>query len=137
MPHLRPLILVGLLLAAVPAHAADHPLEAADAACYEDAMTTMAMIECAGASYDRWDAELNRQYKRLMALLSPEEQQALRDAQRKWIAFRDAEFTLIDGLYGRMQGSMYRPMHVEARKELVKARALQLTSQAVLLDDMP
>lgn len=137
MPHLRPLILAGLLFAAAPAHAADHPLEAADAACYKSAMTTVDMVECASDSYARWDAELNRQYKRLMALLSPEEQQALRDAQRKWIAFRDAELALIDGLYGRMQGSMYRPMHVEARKELVKARALQLTSRADLLDEAP
>ena len=135
---IKPLLLsLGLAALASPAHAADHPLEAADAACYDDAMTTVAMVECAGASFDRWDAELNRQYKRLMALLAPEEQQALRDSQRKWIAFRDAEFAFMAAAHSRMQGSMYQPLHVEARKELVKARALQLASQAAVLDDEP
>ncbi len=134
---MRNAILASLLLLVAPAHAADHPLEAADAACYDDAVTTLAMVECAAASYDRWDDELNRQYKRLTALLSPEEQQALRDAQRKWIAFRDAEFAFIAATHSRMQGSMYQPLHMEARKELVKARALQLASQVAVLDDAP
>ena len=135
---LRHVILAsGLAALANPVQAADHPLEAADAACYDEAMTTVAMVECAAASFDRWDDELNRQYKRLMALLSPDEQQALRDSQRKWIAFRDAEFAFIATTHSRMQGSMYQPLHMEARKELVKARALQLASQVAVLDDTP
>lgn len=134
---MRNAILASLLLLAAPAHAhteADHALDASDAACYDGAVTTVDMVECAGESYERWDRELNLQYKRLMAVLSPEGQEALRESQRKWIAFRDAEFAFIDGAYRNRQGTMYRPMHIEARTAIVKARAKQLTMQSFLLE---
>lgn len=137
MPHRPTLVLVAVLVLtalATPAHAADHPLEATDAACYDDATTTLEMVECAGESYERWDRELNLQYKRLMDVLPPEGQQALRESQRKWIAFRDAEFAFIDSAYSQRQGTIYRPLHMEARTAIVKARAQQLTVQSYLLD---
>ncbi|MDH0749709.1 lysozyme inhibitor LprI family protein [Pseudomonas sp. GD03842] len=54
--------------------------------------TQAAMNQCAGQEYATLDAELNRQYKTQMAeLKSPEKKKALQDAQKKWIAFRDAD----------------------------------------------
>ena len=40
--------------------------------------------------FQRVDADLNVVYQRCLALLSPAGQAALRDAQRAWIGYRDA-----------------------------------------------
>ena len=63
------------------------------AAQAEDCDSTQAsMNECASKQYAALDAELNKQYKAQMAYLkSPGEKKALQDAQKKWIAFRDAD----------------------------------------------
>jgi uncharacterized protein YecT (DUF1311 family) len=42
------------------------------------------------AHFQRVDADLNAVYQRCLALLSPEGKAALRDAQRAWIEYRDA-----------------------------------------------
>lgn len=50
------------------------------------------MNQCAGKEYTALDAELNTQYKAQMAYLTtPARKKALQDAQKKWIAFRDAD----------------------------------------------
>ena len=42
------------------------------------------------SQFERVDADLNTVYQRCLALLSPASQAALRDAQRAWIGYRDA-----------------------------------------------
>ena len=90
--------LLGVLLAFAPA-AADDPALPAD--CTE-ALSTVDMNNCAGAEFEKADAELNRVYKEAIASI-PEMatgeqpfdkaswEAALRASQRAWIAFRDAE----------------------------------------------
>jgi uncharacterized protein YecT (DUF1311 family) len=51
---------------------------------------TQSMVECIDAEVRQQDARLNRAYKELMASLSPPRQTQLRDAQRFWIKYRDA-----------------------------------------------
>ena len=52
---------------------------------------TVKMLNAQSTAYESWDKLLNREYKELMTILSPEEKVRLRDAQRAWISFRDAE----------------------------------------------
>jgi uncharacterized protein YecT (DUF1311 family) len=52
---------------------------------------TPAMAECIGAELDRQDARLNAAYQAAMRVRAETERAALRDAQRAWIARRDAE----------------------------------------------
>jgi uncharacterized protein YecT (DUF1311 family) len=51
------------------------------------------MNACAEAAFQETDAELNQTYQRIVALLAddPDTKAALRDAQRAWITFRDAD----------------------------------------------
>lgn len=50
------------------------------------------MNQCAAEELAGLDARLNQQYKAQMAWLqSPAKKQALKDAQVKWMAFRDAD----------------------------------------------
>jgi|GEM_PF-956360 len=81
-----------------------------------------------------WDAELNTQFRALSAKLDDPGKKALREAQRAWLAFRDAEFKRIDDLYARKDGTMYRPMAIAARMELVKARALEFADSIEFID---
>lgn len=53
------------------------------------------MINCANNAYDSWDTELNKKYRALLAKLSPADAVKLKDSQRKWLAFRDAEFAFV------------------------------------------
>jgi uncharacterized protein YecT (DUF1311 family) len=50
------------------------------------------MNQCASQEYAALDAELNTQYNAQMGYLkTPARKKALHDAQKKWIAFRDAD----------------------------------------------
>lgn len=51
---------------------------------------TVEMQNCIGAEHERQDALLNQRYKALMKLLPEVRQERLREAQRAWIGFRDA-----------------------------------------------
>ncbi len=51
-----------------------------------------AMNACAGKQLSALDADLNKQYQAQMGYLkNPAQKQALKSAQQKWIAFRDAD----------------------------------------------
>jgi uncharacterized protein YecT (DUF1311 family) len=57
----------------------------------EGGETTAGMVGCLGQEYEAWDARLNTSYARLQEGLSDAGITALRDAQRAWIASRDAD----------------------------------------------
>jgi uncharacterized protein YecT (DUF1311 family) len=59
----------------------------------EDCDSTQAsMNQCASKQYKALDDELNAQYKAQMNYLTtPARKKALQEAQKKWIAFRDAD----------------------------------------------
>jgi uncharacterized protein YecT (DUF1311 family) len=61
------------------------------AACLDQAGgATFAMQDCIREELERQDRRLNETYKALIDSLPEKRQAQLRDAQRKWIAFRDA-----------------------------------------------
>ncbi len=93
--------LTALLIFAFPAGALSGDSSPLPADCTE-AMSTVDMNNCAGAEFEKADAELNRVYKEAIASIPEmaiDEQpfdkasweEALRASQRAWIAFRDAE----------------------------------------------
>jgi uncharacterized protein YecT (DUF1311 family) len=51
---------------------------------------TPAMQDCIAEELERQDRRLNTTYQTLMGSVSEKRRTQLRDAQRKWIAFRDA-----------------------------------------------
>ena len=48
------------------------------------------MQDCIAEEFEHQDRRLNTAYQALMGSVSAETRTQLRDAQRKWIAFRDA-----------------------------------------------
>lgn len=121
-------LLAGLLLATplVQARQAEDPIDAEQLRCIDEDSSTHGAIACAERAYGQWDARLNAAYKALMAALAPEDRSALRKAENAWIAFRDAEFSLLEAYYARKEGTMFLPMQADARVRIVKARVLEL-----------
>jgi len=103
-----------------------HPIDKALETCIDKNGSTAGMVECTDKAHAAWDKELNKNYGELMRRLKSSPKETLRLAQLEWIKFRDLDFKLIDSVYDTMQGTMYIPMRVDARMEVVKKRALEL-----------
>lgn len=83
---------------------------ASDDMCFEKAHTQSQLTACATEALQRNDQQLNRLYKRMQARLGKDDKtrSLLIDAERKWIAFRDAECAFatvrtVDGSVHAMQ----------------------------------
>lgn len=83
---------------------------------------TVSYVNCYSQSLDAWDTELNRNYLNLMSVLDDVEQAAVRNAQRKWIEFRDAELKAI-GLLSRRPGTIWSIRAAALAKSLTKDQA--------------
>ena len=112
-----------------------HPIDKALDACIEKDPSTAGTIQCTDKAYLAWDKELNKTYVALMRALRPAQKEVLKAAQLEWIKVRGADFKLIDSIYDTLQGTMYIPMRIDARMELVKKRALQLRGYLELTAD--
>jgi uncharacterized protein YecT (DUF1311 family) len=112
-----------------------HPIDKALEACIDKNGSTAGMVECTDKAYAAWDKELNKNYGELMRALKPSQKEALKLAQLEWIKYRDLDFKLIDSLYDTMQGTMYIPMRIDARMEVVKKRALELKGYLELINE--
>lgn len=114
---------------------AEHPVDQWLTECMDKDPTTAGMNNCLFEAYEKWDAELNRAYMALRKRLSPSQQKALKAAQVEWLKYRDAEFELIEQFYSGFEGTMYQPMRLEDRVEIVRKRVLGLRSYQALLED--
>ena len=67
------------------------------------------------------DADLNRVYKQLMATLNPQQQKALREEERSWIKWRDAEVIRILGVsHG---GTAFHIGYLKTMTDLIQKRS--------------
>jgi len=125
-------IILAILLSGVAAPTAraqetpSHPIDDMMGRCTEQNPSTHGMIACIREAEQRWDAELNRSYTKLVLLTTPDQKAALKLSQRQWIGFRDAELANLDSLYAGAQGTQYLVELTYDRKELTKRRALDL-----------
>jgi uncharacterized protein YecT (DUF1311 family) len=103
-----------------------HPVEAKVNALAQQARCTLdeTIVTCMATQL--WDDELNRVYRELRGKLAESDAMTLQDAQRKWIAWRDAEFKITDRLYGEQPGTMFQPMSEQHKMWIVRSRALDL-----------
>lgn len=92
------------------------------------AQTQAAMNAQARAEFERADAELNRTYEALLKKLPDAEgKEKLKQSQRAWLAFRDAEAAFAaDQTRG---GSMAPTIRYETMTELTQQRIKQLNTR--------
>jgi uncharacterized protein YecT (DUF1311 family) len=85
-----------------------------------------AMNQCASKQLVELDAQLNAQYKAQMAYLqTPAKQQALKSAQQKWIAYRDAD-CLYQAGKAEDSGSIWPLLQSRCLAEHTRVRVEQL-----------
>jgi uncharacterized protein YecT (DUF1311 family) len=87
--------------------------------------STVEMVECISGLGDDWDARLNEAYRTLLAA-DDGRSAALRDAQRRWIAYRDANCAW----YADGEGSIARIEAATCLYVLTRDRALELEMTA-------
>jgi len=112
----------------------EHPIDREVSALLERDPSTAGQVRAFEKGIELWDAELNRTYKVLSAKLGEDGRQKLKDAQRAWLAFRDAECRRTNQLYSDKEGTMFISMSAASRMELVKARALELAHSIEILE---
>ena len=135
IPIRYPLLLLSLLVPTIvlAQEAQKHPIDAALEICTEKDPSTAGMVRCTEIAYKKWDQELNKNYQTLMSKLKPADKLLLKSAQLSWITYRDKEFKLIDSIYDKIQGTMYIPMRIDEKMQIVKQRALALASHVDML----
>jgi uncharacterized protein YecT (DUF1311 family) len=74
------------------------------------------------AAVDQANAKLDAIYKKLMGKLDAEGQKALKEAERSWIKWRDAEAMLMARAGGAVGGSAMRVDFANAQKKLIDQR---------------
>jgi uncharacterized protein YecT (DUF1311 family) len=95
--------------------------------------STASQVECTNQARQRWDDEMNQDYRRLADHLGLKAQALLRDAQRRWLQYRDADQLLIDAVYELTKGTMFAPMQAYSHLRLVRERSLMLKSYYAVL----
>lgn len=119
---MRVLILLGLLLAAVDVSAIE---------CKPDG-NQLEINQCALDDFEKADRTLNETYQSLIKKRQADKTyiELLRQAQRAWIRFRDAELKAVfacDEEDVRIcWGSMYNLLYLNAKTELTQARTRRL-----------
>ena len=102
-------------------HAAEDGYSETYTACMDESGgVTINMLDCMGSETEQQDARLNQNYKAAMQSLTPAQQTQLRDAQRLWIKFRDADCALLGSLTG---GSIDRINSASCFLDMSKQRA--------------
>lgn len=94
-----------------------------------------AMNRCASKDYATLDAELNKQYKAQMSYLkTPARKQALQEAQKKWIALRDADCQY---QVGKREdgGSMWPLLQAQCLAAQTEVRVKQLKAYTACRDE--
>jgi len=95
--------------------------------------STASQVECTNRARQRWGDEMNRDYRRLAGRLPPKTRASLRDTQRRWLQYRNADQLLIDAVYELTKGTMYAPMQAYSHLRLVRERSLVLKSYFTVL----
>jgi uncharacterized protein YecT (DUF1311 family) len=115
-----------LLIAGLAALALYAPARAdeADGIDCKHAEAQQDMNICADKDYQKADGELNRAYKAAIAGLDGDGQKLLREAQRDWIKFRDAECTFEAA--PNQGGSIYPMVYSGCLTDLTKTRTKQI-----------
>ncbi|WP_426281761.1 lysozyme inhibitor LprI family protein [Sphingomonas sp. NFX23] len=99
----------------------------------ESNASTAGQTECQATALRDYDRRLNLAYAALLRRLPASAAQSLRQSQRAWITFRDAEDRARTAIYATRSGTMYVPMEAAAGTILTRDRALQLEGYARIL----
>jgi uncharacterized protein YecT (DUF1311 family) len=108
-----------LLGAAVSASAGDQGDPGQDCG-----VSTPEMVDCLNAQTAQWDKKLTAAYRQALNDATPAQKEKLREAERAWIKYRDADCAY----YAAGDGSIARVEAAACMQRMTKARAEELSS---------
>jgi uncharacterized protein YecT (DUF1311 family) len=108
----------------------EHPIDIDMQNCLDSSenYTTKGMTDCVVRATEKWDEELNKNYQELLTLLTAEQTDKLKIAQRKWVEYRNKEIEFSNQLYYDMQGTMWIPVAAQTKLDLTRKRTIELES---------
>jgi len=120
------ILLAGALNCSAQKQGDQDPIDKAYENCKLEHSDAAGIANCAFEAYKHWDSELNKYYNRILKSLKKQgDIGSFKNAQKAWVAFRDAEFTAYNGMFNR-PGDQWATIRAENRIAIVRARALQL-----------
>ena len=114
------LVAFALLLSASPLSAETAPEENCN-----DQQTTAEIVECLATQTAVWNRRLDTAYQKLLGLLPSRRRDRLRNAQRLWMQFRDANCAY----FATGQGTIARVAAGQCMLRLTAARAQELEGE--------
>jgi len=100
--------------------------------CDPASVTQYDMDVCAGQDFKKADDALNALYRKMLPRYNATDQTLLKDAERKWLAWRDAECAFDTNL--SMGGTMHPMVETMCQTEKTKARVKELEAQLKCTD---
>lgn len=133
------LALVGLANAASAEETQRDPTSAALDACLAapDKQSMGSQSDCFSRAERDFDRRMNAAYASILQRLPGPAGERLRQSQRAWIAYRDAETQARRAIYETRRGTMYVPMESDAAVALIGDRARMLERYERALDIDP
>ncbi|WP_414696138.1 lysozyme inhibitor LprI family protein [Paraburkholderia sp.] len=134
--------LAALLIAAPAAHAevsAADPIDAGMRACAAraDRSSTAGQVQCMDDARTAWRSAADAALAQLLTKLPPAQQRRWRASQQKWVAWRDAEDTMLGAAFATTSGSSYQLYESDMRLQPVRDRALALRAEVATASDKP
>jgi uncharacterized protein YecT (DUF1311 family) len=130
---LAAVLVSGLASALAPglAHAevsAADPIDAGMRACLAraDRSSTAGQVQCMDDARTAWRAAADAALAQLVAKAPPAQQRRWRTSQQKWVAWRDAEDTMLGAAFATSSGSSYQLYEADMRLQPVRDRAQAL-----------
>ena len=118
----------------------EDPIDAWMGAAMDQVVSTPEMVEVYTQAAKKWDDRLNRVYKACLAKLKkPQDRATLKEAQRKWLAYREAERDLINAVCyftpdGSPAGTIAQVIAPGKLVELLRERVLRLEDYLKILE---
>jgi len=123
-------LLTCLVIVASPVWAQEtkpHTIDSDLAACEKkQGASTRGEAECLSTAFESWEKDIATTYDALKKLVAANELAPLEAGQKNWSDYRDHEFDFINQLFKNKRGTMYVPIRINYRIEVLKARALEL-----------
>ena len=84
------------------------------------------LCNCSFEAFGKWDKEMDKTYKKLLNTLKKDKDKtALKQSQKAWLAYKDAEFNNYNNMFNQ-PGNKWSILRQDGRVEIVRARTLQL-----------
>ncbi len=115
-----------------------HPIDVQIERLESENPSTLGTVQAYTIGLELWDKELNRVYQALIKELGNDVAavKALKESQRAWLKFRDQEIQWVSLLYGKKDGSMFRPMAAYSIMDITRQRAMKLADRLHILTEM-